>query len=180
MLLHAMHGGRANTVNRVSSSTGISGILVVSMRRPRGKRRSELATSISTNRVSTHRSPRVLWYPSYLCAGTDYPLYPGYQGPRPLLHLCRARNMTLYLTLRSCQVARRTVNQLQRPCPLLHRCRACVRLWGYIATRPCPSRLKPGMLTAYLAYIRVRRSTVAAGAAPSCMRPEPGFLSVAS
>ena len=169
-----------NTVNRVSSWTGISGFLVVSMRRPRGRRRSELATSISTNRVSTHGSPRVLWYPSCLCAGPYYPLYPGYQGPRPLLHLRRARNMTLYLTLRSCQAALRTVTQLQRPCPLLHRCRACVRLWGYITTGPCPSRLKPGMLTAYLAYIGVRWSTVAAGAAPSCMRPEPGFLSVAS
>ena len=180
MLLHTMHGERVNTVNRGSSWTGISGFLVVSMRRPRGKCRSKLATSIATNRVSTHRSPRVLWYPSCPRAGLYYPLYPGYQGPRPLLHLRRARNMTLYLTQRSRRVALRTVPQLQRPCLLLHRCRACVRLWGYIATGPCPSRLKPGMLTAYLAYIRVRRSTVAAGAAPSCMRPEPGFLSVAS
>jgi hypothetical protein len=180
MLLHAMHGERVNTVNRVSSWTGISGLLVDSMRRPRGRRRSELATSTSTNRVSTHRSPRVLWYPSCPRAGPYYPLYPGYQGPRPLLHLCRARNLTLYLTQRSCQFALRTVPQLQRPCLLLHRCRACVKLRGYIATGPCPSRLKPGMLTAYLAYIRVRRSTVAVGAAPSCLRPEPGFLSVAS
>ena len=71
------------------------------MHRHRGKRRSELATGISTNKASTHRPPRVLWHPSCLCAGPYFPLYPRYQGPRPLLHLHRARNMTLYLTLRS-------------------------------------------------------------------------------
>ena len=46
------NGHLTEYIPRVNSWTGISGFLVVSMHRHRGKRRSELASGISTNKAS--------------------------------------------------------------------------------------------------------------------------------
>ena len=135
----------------------------------------------------TYKPPRVLWYPSCLCVGPYFPLYPRYHRPRPLLHLRRARNMTLYMTLRSCQVARRTVTPAPEALPPRAPVQGMLQFMGVYRHRALPLPAKAGdarstsaVHATALSHPCAQRSTVAAGAAPSCMRSVPGSLSVAS
>ena len=168
-----------------------------------------------TRIATTDRLLRVPRYPSCLCAGPYFLLYPRYQGPRPLPHLRRARNMTLqHFTsgtypfnwpaasnhmlstvhgrtalvpfLRSCRVARRTVTPTPEALPPPALVQGMLQCMGVYRHRALPlpakvgdARSTPAVHATALSHPCEQRSTVASGATPSCMRPQPGSMSVA-